>query len=140
MIPNFIKYLLLYYFLTFPGITFPHVNEFTSFTHFPTGQFIHKKSSSWYFPGGSVVETMPSNAWGEGSIPGQGARIPHASCVSHSVVSLFSPTDYSPPGSSVHEILQARMLEWVAISFPRGSSQPRDRTWVSCIAGRFLTI
>ena len=42
MIPNFIKYLLFYYFLTFPGITFPNVNEFTCFTHFPTGQFIHK--------------------------------------------------------------------------------------------------
>ena len=44
--------------------------------------------------------------------------------------------DYSPPGSSVHGILQARRLEWVAISFFRGSSQPRDRTRVSCIAGR----
>ena len=40
------------------------------------------------------------------------------------------------PGSTVHGILQARILEWVAISFSRGSSQPRDRTWVSCIAGR----
>ena len=39
-------------------------------------------------------------------------------------------------GSSVHRTLQARILEWVAISFSRGSSQPRDRTWVSCIAGR----
>ena len=42
----------------------------------------------------------------------------------------------SPPGSSVHGILQARILEWVAISFSRGSSQPRDRTQVSHIAGR----
>ena len=41
-----------------------------------------------------------------------------------------------PPGSSVHGILQARILEWVAISFSRGSSQPRDGTWVSSIAGR----
>ena len=46
----------------------------------------------------------------------------------------------SPPGSSVHGILQAKMLEWVAILFSRGSSQPRDWTWVSCIAGRFFTI
>ena len=45
----------------------------------------------------------------------------------------------SPPGSSVHEILQARILEWAAISFSRGSSQPRDQTWVSCIAGGFVT-
>ena len=43
------------------------------------------------------------------------------------------------PGSSVHGILQARMLEWVAIPFSRRSSQPRDRTRVSCIEGRFFT-
>ena len=46
--------------------------------------------------------------------------------------------DSSLPGSSVHEILQARILEWVAMSFSRGSSQPRDRTQVSCIAGDSL--
>ena len=46
--------------------------------------------------------------------------------------------DYSPPGSSVHGILQARILEWVAISFSRGSSQPRDWIQVSRIAGRFF--
>ena len=48
--------------------------------------------------------------------------------------------DCSPPGSSVHGILQARMLEWVAISFSRGSSWPRDWTQVSCIAGRCFTL
>ena len=47
--------------------------------------------------------------------------------------------DCKLPGSSVHGIFQARVLEWVAISFSRGSSQPRDRTWVSCIAGRPLS-
>ena len=47
--------------------------------------------------------------------------------------------DYSLPVSSVHGILQAKILEWVAISFSRGSSQPKNRTWVSCIAGRFFT-
>ena len=46
----------------------------------------------------------------------------------------------SPPGSSVHGILQARILEWVAISFSRGSSQPRDRTQVSHTAGRLFTV
>ena len=46
----------------------------------------------------------------------------------------------SPPGSSVHGVLQARIMEWVAIPFSRGSSQPRDRTWVSCIAGRCFII
>ena len=47
--------------------------------------------------------------------------------------------DCSLPGSSVHGILQARILEWVAISFSRGSSWPRDQTQVSCIADRFFT-
>ena len=42
--------------------------------------------------------------------------------------------DCSLPGSSIHGIFQARVLEWVAITFSRESSQPRDRTWVSCIA------
>ena len=58
---------------------------------------------------------------------------------SHSVMSdSLWPMDCSLPGSSVHGIFQARILEWVAISFSRGSSQPRDRTWVSCIAGGFF--
>ena len=48
--------------------------------------------------------------------------------------------DCNLPGSSVHGILQARILEWVAVPFSGGSSQPRDRTQVSCIAGRFFTI
>ena len=47
--------------------------------------------------------------------------------------------DSSLPGSSVHGILQARMLEWVAIPFSRESSQPRNQTWVSLIAGKFFT-
>ena len=47
------------------------------------------------------------------------------------------PMDCSPPGSSVHGILQARTLQWVAIPSFRGSSQPRDQTQVSCLAGRF---
>ena len=46
------------------------------------------------------------------------------------------PMDCSLPGSSVHGILQARILEWVAISFSRGSSQPRNQILVSCIAGK----
>ena len=50
---------------------------------------------------------------------------------------LCNPMDCSPPGSSVHEISQARILEWVAIPFSRGSSLPRDQTQVSWIAGRF---
>ena len=59
--------------------------------------------------------------------------------VSKSCPTLCNPTDCSPPGSSVHRILQARILEWVAISFSRGSSRPRDWTCISCIAGGFFT-
>ena len=53
---------------------------------------------------------------------------------------LCDPVDCSLPGSSVHGILQARVLEWVAISCSRGSSQLRDRTLVSWIAGRHFTL
>ena len=60
--------------------------------------------------------------------------------VAESCPTLCNPMDYSPPGSSVHGILQTRILEWVAISSSRGSSQPRDRTQVFCITGRFFTI
>ena len=48
--------------------------------------------------------------------------------------------DCSLPGSTVHGILQARIQEWVAIPFSRGSSWPRDQTWVSCLAERFFTV
>ena len=60
--------------------------------------------------------------------------------VSQSCPTLCDPMDCSLPGSSVHGIFQARVLEWVAISFSRGSSQPRDWTRVSCITGRCFTI
>ena len=56
------------------------------------------------------------------------------------VAQLCHPMNCSLPGSSVHGILQARVLEWVAISFTRGSSQPRDRTRVSRIAGSRFTL
>ena len=58
--------------------------------------------------------------------------------VAQSCPTLCDPRDSSPPGSSVHAILQARILEWVAIPFSRGSSQPRDQTRVFCIASRFF--
>ena len=55
-------------------------------------------------------------------------------------LTLCNPMDCSLPGFCVHGILQARILEWVALPFSRGSSQPRDRMWVSLIAGWFLTL
>ena len=53
---------------------------------------------------------------------------------------LCNPMDCSLTGSSIHGIFQARILEWVAISFSRGSSQPGVRTQVFCILGRLFTI
>ena len=60
--------------------------------------------------------------------------------VTQSCPTLCDPMDCSLQGSSVHEIFQARILEWVAISFSRRSSQPGDQTRVSCIAGRRFTV
>ena len=70
-----------------------------------------------------------------------------SNCVCHqnavwaaqSCLILFYPMNCHPPGSSVRGILQARILEWVSIFSSRGSSQPRDQTWVSCTEGRFFT-
>ena len=55
--------------------------------------------------------------------------------VTKSCLTLFDPRDWSPP---VHGILQTRILEWVAISFSRGSSQPRNETHVSCVGRQIL--
>ena len=60
--------------------------------------------------------------------------------VDQSFLTLCDLMDRIPPGSSVHGILQARMLEWVAIPFSRGSSRTMDQIQVSCITGRFFTI
>ena len=62
-----------------------------------------------------------------------GMSMPAQSCLT-----LCDPMGCSWPGSSVHGILQERILEWVAISFSRRSSQPRDRTLVSCIGRQVL--
>ena len=60
--------------------------------------------------------------------------------VAQSCLTPCNLMDCSPPGSSVHGISQARILGWFAIPSPRGSSQPRGWTWVSCTAGRFFAI
>ena len=90
-------------------------------------------------------------------MPQQRSKIPHAAMktwcsqikkylkkrelvgglVAQSCPTHCDPTDYSLPGSSVHGISQARIPKWVVIFFSRGSSRPRDRTWVSHVAGRF---
>ena len=58
--------------------------------------------------------------------------------VIQSCPTLCDPVDYSPPGSSIHGIIQARILEWVAIPFFRGSSRPRDQTRVSHLHCRWI--
>ena len=60
--------------------------------------------------------------------------------VAPSCPTLCDPMDCSLPGSSVHGVSQARTLEWVAICFSGGSSRTRDRTQVSCTAGRHFTV
>ena len=60
--------------------------------------------------------------------------------IAQSCLTLCDPMNCSPAGFSVHRILQARILESIAIPFSRGTSQSRDRTLVSCIAGRFFTV
>ena len=75
------------------------------------------------------VSSQAGHYWAESQQNGQ-------SEVAQSCPTLWDPVDCSPPGSSIHGIPQARILEWVAISFSRGSPQPRDRTQVSRIAGR----
>ena len=81
------------------------------------------------FPGGSVVKNLPANA--EMRAKSLQSRL-----------TLLDPMYWSPPGSSVYGILQARTLEWVAMPSSRGSSPPRDQAHISCgscIAGGFFT-
>ena len=68
------------------------------------------------------------------------SEVASASEVAQSCPTLCNPMDCSLPVSSVHGIFQARVLEWIAISFSRGSSQPRARTQVSCFVDRCFTV
>ena len=77
-------------------------------------------------------EHLPCDLYGSAS---QRAECAVLCLVTQSCLTLCNPMDNSPPGSSVHGIFQARILEWVVMSSSRGSSQPRDRTQVSHIAG-----
>ena len=84
-------------------------------------------------------ESMHEVLWSWTRVGGMKKRkkkVKKESEVAQSCPTLCYPMDCSPPGSSVHGILQARILEWVAISFSKGSSRPRDQTQVSSIAGR----
>ena len=76
--------------------------------------------------------------------PQEGLTLPEVKwsevLVAQSCLTLCQPVDCSPPGSTVHRILQAGILECVTIFFSRRSSWPRDWSWVSCTVGRFFTI
>ena len=81
---------------------------------------------SWLFAsGGQSIGTSESESESE---------------VAQLCLTLWDPMDCSLPGSSVHGIFQARILEWVAIAFSRGSSRPRDWNRVSCIVDRHFTV
>ena len=80
-----------------------------------------------------------AQALGEGD-PESCPKVKVKVLVAQSCLTLCDPTDCSLPGSSVHGILQARILEWVAIPFSRGSSQPRDQTQVASTAGGFFSV
>ena len=102
-----------------------------------------------------VVLSKTLRSWGPRFNPRSGNYIPHTVNKSlHAVTKdpecmcmhaqprlpLYDPMDCNPPGNSVHGILQARILEWVAISNSRGSSQPRDQIHVSLVScnGRWI--
>ena len=102
--------------------------------------------SFWETDAMSVLTTILARwpaaiLWCQGSFPwAHGGESESESEVAQSWQTLCDPMDCTLQDSSVHGIFQAGVLEWVAISFSRGSSQPRDRTQVSCIPGRCFTI
>ena len=91
----------------------------------------------WNLPGPGIWPMSPALA---GGFLSTAAPVSEWVIAAQSCPILCDPMVYSLPGSSVHRILQARILEWVVISFSRGSSWPRDRAQVSSIAGKSFTI
>ena len=91
--------------------------------------FLSAKIAEIHSPGSSVVKTLPFQCREFRFDPWCEVK------VIQSCLTLGDPMDYM-----VHGILQSRILEWVAIPLSRGSSQPRDRTQVSCFEGRFWAI
>ena len=86
------------------------------------GQSILKEIS----PGITLVSQPVAFIYLSGQVPTLSVRVLVFVLVAQLCLTLCDLTDYSPPGSSVHGILQARILEWVAFPFSRGSSQHRD--------------
>ena len=122
----------------------------------PSGSFVHgilqARILQWHYWSchfflQGIFLTQGSNPrlshllhWQASSLPlvPPGKPLSHLWCA-QPCSTLCSLIDCSLLGSSVHEILQASILEWVVMPSFKGSSQPRNRTWVSCIASRFFT-
>ena len=112
------------------------------YTH--QAKFYKTSKGSWWgtFPGGPMVKNLSCSAGDLDSMPGQGTETPHGS----EQPSLCTTTRESIFWKILQDsnkdslMLQLRTLEWVAISFSRGSSQPRNWTLISHIAGRFFTV
>ena len=104
----------------------------------PLVSFRARVCTSWYVRLLAFFLQNASVVWvvGSGSWPGKQLQgfLPTKSCPA-----LCKPMDCSLPPSSDHGIFQARILEWVAICFSRGSSSARDGSRISCVAGRLLT-
>ena len=89
---------------------------------------------------GDHVSALMVELWCLSCVTAPACHVKVKALVTQSCPTLCDPMGCSPPGTSVCGVSQARILEWVALSFSRVSSRPRDRTLVSCIAGSFLTI
>ena len=96
----------------------------------------HSSALAWRIPGTGEPGALPSI--GSHRVGHDWSDLAVAVAVSKSCPTLCGPMDCSPPGSSVHRISQARILQWVAISFSGGSSRPRGQTFVSCIGRPIL--
>ena len=90
---------------------------------------LDRKSTNFIYFRCSVSSFLDMNSVKIRNLDGGGGGLVARSCPT-----LYDPTDCSLPGSSVHEILSAIILEWVAIPFSRGSSQPRDQTSISFVS------
>ena len=111
-----------------------------------TGVGCHFLLQGIFWTQGSNLSLLSLLHWQTGSLPLVPPGVPRAVCwLSHSVIPdslqfFMTPWTAARQAPLSMGILQARILEWVAMPSFKGSSQPRDRTQVSCVAGRFFTI
>ena len=123
------------------GLTFPSPGDLPYPGIEPGSPALQADSLPTELLGKTYLSSIPCSLWFYLPITSRKAAAVAAAAAKsfQSCLTLCYPIDSSPPGSPIPGILQARTLEWIAISFSRGSSLPRNRTWVSCIAGRWFT-